>query len=111
LDELTKKIFVFDLDKTLCNTPEDKHGVPIYKNSTPIKDRILKVNKLFDHGNKIIIDTARGSTSGIDYYDLTFNQLNEWGLSFHVLRTGVKYPSDFYIDDKAINHDVFFNQQ
>ena len=24
LDELNKKIFVFDLDKTLCNTPEDK---------------------------------------------------------------------------------------
>lgn len=109
MDELTKKIFVFDLDKTLCNTPEDKLGVPIYNNSTPIKDRILIVNKLFNEGNEIIIDTARGSTSGVNYYDLTYKQLNEWGLKFHTLRTGIKFPSDFYIDDKAINHNDFFN--
>ncbi len=108
MDELTKKIFVFDLDKTLCSTPEDKLGVPIYKNSAPIKDRIQQVNKLYENGNKIIIDTARGSTSGVDYYDLTNKQLNEWGLKFHTLRTGIKFPSDFYIDDKAINHDDFF---
>ncbi len=108
MDDLNKKILVFDLDKTLCNTPEDKMGAPIYKESTPIKGRIDKVNKLYEQGNKIIIDTARGSTSGIDYYDLTFNQLNKWKLKFHILRTGLKFPSDFYIDDKAINHKDFF---
>ena len=83
-------------------------GAPIYKESTPIKGRIDKVNKLYEQGNKIIIDTARGSTSGIDYYDLTFNQLNKWNCKFHILRTGLKFPSDFYIDDKAINHKDFF---
>jgi hypothetical protein len=109
LDDLkNKKTFVFDLDKTLCNTPEDSLGAPIYKSSTPIVDRINKVNKLYKDGNKIIIDTARGSNSGVDYYDLTYNQLNEWGLKFNILRTGIKFSSDFYIDDKALNHKDFF---
>ena len=107
-DLINKKTFVFDLDNTLCNTPEDNMGVPVYINSTPIVDRINKVNKLHENGNKIIIDTARGSTSGLNYYDLTFNQLTEWGLKFDILRTGVKLTSDFYIDDKAINHNDFF---
>ena len=108
MDELILKTFVFDLDQTLCDTPHEKNGVASYRNSIPIKERIAKVNELFEKGNKIIIDTARGSTSGNDYYDFTFNQLNEWGLKFHVLRTGVKFPADFYIDDKAINTLDYF---
>ena len=108
MDELKTKIYVFDLDQTLCVTPEDINGDPLYKNSTPILERIEKVNKLYGEGNKIIVDTARGSSSGIDYYELTYSQLKEWGLKFHTLRTGIKFPSDYYIDDKAINHKDFF---
>lgn len=108
MDKLAKQIYVFDLDNTLCITPEDQLGTPVYKNSKEIKTRIEKVNNLYDEGHKIIIDTARGSTSGIDYYDLTLKQLNKWGLKFHILRTGIKFRSDFYIDDKAINHNDFF---
>ena len=47
-------VYCFDLDNTLCNTEGN------YYESYPIQSRIDKVNKLYDEGNTIIIDTARG---------------------------------------------------
>ena len=76
----------------------------------PYKDRINIVNSLYDEGHHIIIDTARGSgaTKGKDWYDITKNQLDSWGLKYHELRTGVKFSADVYVDDKGRNaHDFF----
>jgi len=103
-------IYVFDLDHTLCDTKKKDDGNWDYLNSTPYQDRIQKVNKLFDDGNKIIVETARGNSSKINWYINTHNQLVSWGLKFHELRTGVKYGADFYIDDKAINSEDFFRK-
>lgn len=101
-------VYVFDLDHTLCDTNKKDDGSWDYPNSIPYKDRILKVNQLFESNNKIIIETARGNSSKIDWYLQTYEQLISWGLKFHELRTGVKYGADYYIDDKAINSEVFF---
>jgi len=109
MDELTNKTYVFDLDNTLCITLENDKGDTLYEECKPITTRINKVNELYQNGNTIIIDSARGSTSGKDYYKLTKNQLEDWGLKFHILRTGNKFSSDYYIDDKAINSDDYFN--
>ena len=43
------------------------------------KSRIKLVNKLYDEGHTIIIDTARGSVSGKNYFFFTVNQLKSWG--------------------------------
>ena len=91
-------IFV-DLDNTLCET-EDSN----YTKSKPIKERIIKVNKLKDDGNKITIWTARGQTSGIDYTELTKKQLTDWGIRYDKLLMG-KPSYDLYIDDKSVNVD------
>ena len=91
-------IFV-DLDNTLCET-EDSN----YTKSKPIKERIIKVNKLKDNGNKITIWTARGQTSGIDYTELTKKQLTDWGIRYDKLLMG-KPSYDLYIDDKSVNVD------
>lgn len=96
-------IYCFDLDGTLCTNTNGN-----YIEAKPIEDRILFVNKLYEQKNKIIIDTARGSTTKIDWYDLTKNQLNSWGLKYHVLRVGVKLNYDILIDDKCINDKLFF---
>lgn len=103
------KIYVFDLDNTLCETIKNPNGFWEYEKSKPLKERIKLVNRLYEEGNYIIIDTARGSGSGKDFYELTKNQLNIWGLNHHELRTGVKISSDYYIDDKAINSETFFD--
>lgn len=91
-------IFV-DLDNTLCET-EDSN----YTESKPIEERIIKVNKLKDDGNKITIWTARGQTSGIDYTELTKKQLTDWDIRYDKLLMG-KPSYDLYIDDKSVNVD------
>jgi alcohol dehydrogenase YqhD (iron-dependent ADH family) len=97
------KIICFDLDNTLCNTI----GAD-YESSTPKIDRINKVNELYDSGVKILIETARGSVTKTDWYELTKSQLEEWGVKYHELRTGVKLNADLYVDDKGINDIKFF---
>ena len=82
-----------DLDNTLCVTSEGD-----YSNSTPIKSRIDAVNSLYiDH--YILIYTARGSTTGIDWRDLTTKQLKDWGVNYHEL-SFQKPHFDSLIDDK-----------
>ena len=108
-----KKIYVVDLDHTLCDIkliPEENNRWD-YQNAKPYLERIEKINRLYEEGNQIIIDTARGSTSGNDWYKKTKNQLDSWGLKYHILRTGTKFPADYYIDDKAINSEEFFNDK
>jgi hypothetical protein len=83
------KRYVFDLDNTLCITSKDSNGKWDYRKSTPIKDRIEKVNKLFQEGNYIIIETARGSSSKIEWYDFTKKQIESFGLKFNEQRSGV----------------------
>lgn len=105
-----KKIYVIDLDHTLCHVelkPEENNRWD-YQGAKPFVKRIEKINYLYEQGNKIIIDTARGSVSGKDWYKQTENQLKSWGLKYHILRTGTKFPADYYIDDKAIKDSVFF---
>ena len=96
--------YCFDLDNTLCHTMEGD-----YEESVPYYPRINKVNKLYDSGNRIVIDTARGSVTGIDWFMITKDQLDRWGLKYHALRVGTKMAADFYIDDKAISDKEFFN--
>lgn len=98
-------IYCFDLDDTLCKTLSAN-----YKESIPIMHRINKVNELYDEGHIIIIDTARGATTGIDWFDITKAQLKEWGVKHHRLRVGEKFHYDIIIDDKAINDKIFFKQ-
>lgn len=102
------KRYVFDLDNTLCDTKKNSEGNWDYLNALPFYDRIEKVNKLFEEGNYIIIETARGCSSKKNWYIETYNQLISFGLKFNELRTGVKFNADFFIDDKAINSENFF---
>jgi capsule biosynthesis phosphatase len=93
------KTYCFDVDNTICIT----NGTD-YKNSKPIKERIETINTLKKQGNTIIFFTARGFVSKIDQFELTQNQLKEWGVKYDKLYMG-KPDADYYIDDK--NYDVF----
>ena len=97
--------YCFDLDNTICNTVEKQ-----YSNATPYIEVIDKINELYDAGNKIIIFTARGGTSKIDYRDLTLSQLTTWNVKFHELIDKNKPHFDVLIDDKAINAKTWREQ-
>ena len=96
------KIYCFDIDGTICTNTNGS-----YEKSEPFLDRIKKVNSLFDSGHKIILFTARGSTTGIDWRDLTTQQMKDWGVRYHELRLG-KPEADYFIDDRAINDKDWF---
>lgn len=87
-----------------------------YESSTPIKENIEKINKLYDEGNIIKYFTARGMGTYDDSLELasarwkefTEFQLKLWECKYHKLIMG-KVSADYYIDDKAINSSDFFN--
>lgn len=95
-----------DIDETICETPEDRD----YTKSRPILKNIEKINKLYDEGNTIVYWTARGSGSGLSWYDLTGAQLELWGAKYHEYKVG-KPMYDLLICDKAMNSLEFFNSE
>lgn len=105
--------YVFDIDGTICeNTFGD------YENAKPFNDRIKMVNELYSKGHTITFLTARGmGRTGNSrkhaeemFFELTKQQLHKWGVKFHELYLG-KPSGDFYIDDKGINDEDFFNSR
>jgi dTDP-glucose 4,6-dehydratase len=92
-----------DIDNTIALTIGTN-----YKKAIPVKDRIKKINNLYESGHKIIYWTARGSQTGIDWKAVTTFQLLRWGAKFHELKMG-KPAYDLFIDDKNINSEMFFN--
>ncbi len=106
--------YVVDIDDTICipgPTEETK-----YTGATPIPERISKINNLYIQGNRIIYYTARGmgkhknspKLAYDEYYDFTLKQLVSWGCMFNQLYLG-KPSGDYYIDDKGVNTNDFFN--
>ena len=100
--------FVCDIDGTICKEVILENGKKDYANHIPIPERIVKMNALYDSGHHIMYMTARGITSKIDYYELTFKQLKKWGAKFHELSVGEKIHYDVWIDDKAANSESYF---
>lgn len=96
--------YCFDIDGTICTTEGAN-----YATAAPILERIVVVNRLFEEGNRVIFFTARGSMTGIDWQDLTRNQLSVWGVKYHELLLG-KPHADIYVDDKGIQDSVFFSE-
>ena len=87
-----------DIDETICRCPE---GIDrCYENTQPIQLNIDKVNKLYDDGHTIIYWTARGSRTGIDWYEFTKRQLDSWGAKYHELDCNKPYY-DLFLEDKS----------
>lgn len=100
-------IYIIDIDDTICHTP-NIDGVNRYDLSTPIENRIAIINKLYDEGITIKYWTARGASTGKDWYDLTVNQLESWGCKYHEFSDG-KPSYDVFICDKAVNCHNYFD--
>jgi len=111
-------IFCFDIDGTLTEPHDSSPWEAI-----PRKDRIQKVNKLYELGATIYLMTARGfiHSSGrypenvtsqqreADYHcrSRTEAQLSSWGVKYHKLFFG-KPRAKYYIDDRGQHDSDFF---
>lgn len=93
-----KNRYVFDIDGVIAQLDENND----YSKSKANTEMITIINKLFDLGNEIILLTARGYVTGIDWKEVTVKQLKDWGLKYHELHFG-KPNADYYIDDKMLS--------
>ena len=97
-------IIYVDIDETICSFTDGKYSL-----AKPIEERIKKINKLYDQGNTIIYWTARGTTTNLNWFNVTQEQLERWGCKYNELRMGKPYY-DLFIDDKNINSEEFFKE-
>jgi len=98
-------IIYVDIDDTICYYKEGNKGD--YKLAIPCKERIEKINDLFDQGAEIHFWTARGTGTGINWEEITKNQLKLWNCKYHSLKFN-KPIYDLFIDDKNINSEEYF---
>ena len=110
------KRYCVDIDGTICSPTLGRD----YHKAEPWQDRIKVLNKLYDEGNYIIYFTARAMGRFADQphsvasikakevlFELTRQQLEEWGVKYNELIMG-KPHADFFIDDKGVKDEDFF---
>ena len=98
-------IYYVDIDETICRYEGERN----YPDALPIEKNIEKINDLYDSGNTGVYWTARGTTTGIDWRDVTERQFSKWGVKYHELKFG-KPNYDLFIDDKNIGSERFFSE-
>jgi CMP-N-acetylneuraminic acid synthetase len=92
-----RKTFCFDIDGVIATiVPGNRYDL-----AEPLLHNIHSINSLYEQGHQIILFTARGSVTGIDWTELTKKQLQQWGIKYHKLLFG-KPAADYYIDDKML---------
>ena len=96
--------YIVDIDGTICDNTNS-----VYKDAVPFRDRIKHFNQLFDQGHEIHYWTARGGSTGLDWTELTTQQLYTWGVKYTSLKLG-KPVYDYWIDDKAFNVENYFDE-
>lgn len=95
---MERKTFVFDIDGVIATlTPENE-----YQKAQPIYQNISVINTLKARGNTIILNTARGFITGIDWETLTRKQMADWNVQYDRLLFG-KPAGDYYVDDRMIS--------
>lgn len=101
-----EKRFVFDIDGVVAEFEPELD----YKAAKPNCKMIRIINQLYDMGNEIVLFTARGYVTGMDWSETTKDQLDRWGVKYHQLMFG-KPNADYYIDDKMLDmyklYDIF----
>ena len=110
------KRYCIDIDGTICTPTVGRD----YHKAEPWQDRIKVLNKLYDEGNYIIYFTARAMGRFADLphsvasikakevlFELTKQQLEEWGVKYNELIMG-KPHADYFIDDKGVKDEDFF---
>ena len=100
-------IIYVDIDGTICTLNnsdgenKDQSFDPAgYEDAQPIYENIDKINKLYDEGHTIIYWTARGTKTGINWFNLTKKHLDNWNVKYHELKMG-KPAYDLLICDNT----------
>ena len=93
-----RRVICVDIDGVIATAgPADR-----YEDAQPIQTAIDTVNRLHDAGHEIILFTARGTLTGLDWRPVTERQLKTWDVRYDRLLFG-KPAADVYVDDRALS--------
>ncbi len=91
------KTFCIDIDGVIATLVPGNQ----YDQAGPVPTTIDAINFLYERGHRIILFTARGSATGLDWAEVTRQQMATWGVKYTELHFG-KPAADYYVDDKAM---------
>ena len=104
-------IYYIDIDGTICeDIPIKGKTEAEYRQQKPYPQRIEVINRLYELGNEIHYWTARGATRGIDWTDLTREQLEEWGCKYHQLHMGKIMQMQQQLANQMMGHVIQMQQ-
>ncbi len=93
-----KQTICFDIDGVIATiVPSNEYALAKCN-----KDTIKLISNLKKLGFKIVLYTARGSATGINWKETTKKQMNEWGVEYDELHFG-KPAALYYVDDRLIS--------
>ena len=105
---MTKKIFIIDIDGTICENVPNELGPERMRRARPFDDSIEAINRLHDEGNYICFFTARTDEHEV----ATREWLEEHGVRYHQLilnkpRKLPPYNGYHFIDDAHVRATTF----
>jgi uncharacterized HAD superfamily protein len=102
------KIFIIDIDGTVCEDIKNEEGIERMRNAKPYYDVIQKINELYDQGHYICFFTARTD----EHKEVTIEWLKKHGVKYHQIifnkpRKIPPYTEYHYIDDAKVRATRF----
>ncbi len=94
------RIFLVDVDGTICENIRNEEGVDRMRDAMPFEDSISAINGLYAEGHYICFFTARTD----EHREVTIKWLNDHGVKFHqIIFNKPRKMGDFgeyhFIDD------------
>ena len=102
------KIFIIDVDGTICENIPNEEGGERMRHAKPYRDSIEAINKLYDQGNYICFFTARTS----EHEEATREWLRKYGVKYHQLisnkpRKLPPFTEYHFIDDTHVKATTY----
>ncbi|MCW6159505.1 MAG: hypothetical protein LVQ95_00235 [Candidatus Micrarchaeales archaeon] len=106
--EWRKKIYLIDVDGTLCEDIKNEEGTVRMLKAKPLMDSIAAINRLYDEGHYICIFTARTD----EHKEVTEKWLKEHNVKYHQImvnkpRKAGKYSEYHWIDDAKVRATTY----
>ena len=102
------KIFIIDIDGTICENIPNELGAERMRRAKPYADSIKAINSLYEEGNLICFFTARAD----EHAEATKDWLSKHGVKYHqlILNKPRKLPpftEYHFIDDAHVKATTF----
>lgn len=102
------KIFIIDIDGTICENIKNEEGIGRMRNARPLESSIEKINRLHEAGHYICFFTARRT----EHERVTKEWLEKHGVKYHQLilnkpRKLPPYVEYHFVDDSKVKATTF----